>query len=59
MQILSKLVETRNIEVANAIKTHFYMDNLMTGHDNVEKAVELQCGIHSVLVSAQFHLQKY
>lgn len=31
----------------------------MTGYDNVERTVKLLRGIHSLLISAQFHLRKY
>lgn len=37
----------------------FYMDDLLTGADSVEAAIQLQQDIHNVLASGQFPLRKY
>lgn len=44
---------------STAIRRDFYMDDLMTGADTIEKCCELQKQIHAILETAKFPLRKW
>ncbi|XP_065203143.1 uncharacterized protein LOC135833326 [Planococcus citri] len=52
-------IHEKSPHAAKSIRSHFYIDNLMTGADSVEEAIELQKIIHNTLQNFGFPLRKY
>lgn len=46
-------------EAAKVLEDDFYMDDMITGDDTVEKAIGIARGVDCVLTGAGFHLRKY
>ncbi len=59
LQIVARSIQNLNPTAANAINSNFYMDDLMTGAESVEEAIQLQHVVHSTLLSVGFPLRKY
>lgn len=59
LEYIAKQIKSSLCDVVEAIREHFYMDDLMTGHVNVVNAVRLEKGIHDALKSYHFSLRKY
>lgn len=52
-------IEPVNPLAASVIRRSFYMDDLLTGAEDVTSVEKLQSVIHSSLAAAQFPLKKY
>lgn len=48
-----------NPAAADAIKSHFYMNDLLTGANSIEEANHVRQIIHTSLAAAGFELRKY
>lgn len=59
LQVLGQEVKESHPEASEAIVSHFYMDDLMTGDHSVKAATDLLKVIHETLKKAQFPLLKY
>lgn len=59
MQCYPDSIEESQPHAATAIRSAFYMDDLMFGSDNVDGAVQVQKVIHKTLNQAGFPLVKY
>lgn len=58
LETLSKTIPEYPL-AALAIKSHFYMDDLLSGAATVEECLKLQQRVHSTLAKAGFVLRKY
>lgn len=56
LQVIARSIEISHPVVAETIKTNFYMDDIMSGADSIDAAIQLQQTIHSVLSSYSFNL---
>lgn len=59
LQMLANELHSRHPEEAEAIGSEFYMDDLMSGADTAERAIQKQRIIHETLSNAKFPLRKY
>lgn len=59
LQVLAKNIESKQPEVAQAIASEFYMDDLLTGANSVKAAISKQKQIQATLDSAHLPLRKY
>ncbi|XKL60216.1 hypothetical protein PGB90_001232 [Kerria lacca] len=57
--VLADELEKNDPKSASVIRTDFYMDDLITGADTVEEAIQLNRQLYNTLISAQFPLRKY
>ncbi|XP_055543764.1 uncharacterized protein LOC129729277 [Wyeomyia smithii] len=51
--------EERYPEASNVIKTDFYMDDVLTGHDDPERLIQTKNEMSTILKSAGFELHKW
>ncbi|KAJ8971038.1 hypothetical protein NQ317_008710 [Molorchus minor] len=62
-QVPSKPLANENSEkypkLANIIRTDFYVDDLLTGADEVEEAAEICSGVSAILKQGGFQLRKF
>ncbi|XP_011694053.1 PREDICTED: uncharacterized protein LOC105453629 [Wasmannia auropunctata] len=56
---LANLIENRLPEIAGIIRKDFYVDDLLTGAQTIEQAIEIRQSISQVLESAGFPLRKW
>lgn len=56
---IANIIETESPELAKIIKNDFYMDDLLTGADNIEQAIELSKELTKVLDKFGFPLCKW
>lgn len=59
LNVLADEIESSNPHCADVIRSDFYMDDLTTGSDTVEEAIQLQQDISNHLLSGHFPLRKY
>ncbi|KAK7575924.1 hypothetical protein V9T40_012210 [Parthenolecanium corni] len=59
LQIVAQQVQESNPDVARAISSEFYMDDLLTGAETVEEAIAKRQIIQSTLDNVHFPLRKY
>ncbi len=52
-------VELENATAARAIRSEFYMDDLIMGADDASQAITTQRAIYQALADAGMHLMKY
>lgn len=59
LQIIAEDVKKLSPNIARAISSEFYMDNLLTGAETSAEATAKASSIHAALMTAQFPLRKY
>lgn len=59
LDVIAQDIKNEFPDAARAIKSNFYMDDLMTGANTIDAAIELQEQIHSSLLKYCFPLRKY
>lgn len=59
LSVLGDSIQEENQNAATAIKSHSYMDDLMSGAENIESALNFKRVVHAKLLSAGFPLRKY